>query len=160
MYTSRKNVWSSDRRGFLILWEFLFSLLFLYLLLCVCQMNQNSLRRNRKIRQRIFASYFAEGITIESLSAKGTGLQSENDAVPSHISSLGSLGIDFQRISFGRSLLPDIDIMRYTTSCPPGDIVDAYHGDAVSSDGCDIVNTSVTWYESGSERTVIVSATL
>jgi len=122
----------------------MFSLLVLYLLLSVCEMAQSSVRVDRKIRQRLFASYFAEGITIESLSSKGAGLRPFDDAVPCHISALGSLRTDFQRISFDRALLPDVDVMRYTTSYLSGDIV----------------NTSVTWYEVGIERTVVVSATL
>ena len=143
----------------MILREFLFSLLVLYLLLSICEMAQSSVRLDRKIRQRIFATYFAEGITIEALVSKGAGLDPVNDAVPCHISSLGSLRTDFQRISFDRALLPDVEVMRYTTSRHLSDVVDACGSELVASDCCDIVNTSVTWYEAGVERTVIVSAT-
>lgn len=148
------------RRGFLIVSEFLFALLILYLLHCSFSMIRYNVKSIGAIRTRIFASYFAEGVTIESLAAKGAGLQSANDVVPCHISALGSLRVDFQRISFDRGLLPDVDIIRYTTSCPLGVNVDNDHSELIDSNNCNIVNTSVLWYEAGVERTVIVSATL
>lgn len=166
----------SIRKGFLILSELLLSLLIFYLLMSVCAMTEGEVVTDRKIRFRIFASYFAEGITIESISAKGAGLSGKYEAAPCHLSELGSLLTDFQRMSFDRVLLPEVYIMRYTTSCPISDRVDTYHSDRVDtfhSDAvnahngetgdsacCNIVNTSVTWYEVGVERTVIVSASL